>query len=162
MKPTLCSPLMSISHIQICYQLLQTHPSAHSLNPPICPFLKPTHPSATNPQPFCCSHKRANASFLPGDDCRTYGRLTDPKKTTQRMSKKNDFSLSIYIYNRKKCFEILSPCFWRRDFEGGFFGIGSTLIDAHTLSGQTEGLKVGCGWVGGGMGGFKEWADGRV
>jgi hypothetical protein len=26
-----------------------------------------------------------------------------------------------------------------------FFGIGSTLIDAHTLSGQTEGLKVGCG-----------------
>ena len=51
------TPLMSISHIQICYQLLQTHP--------------PTHPSATNPQPFC----------LPGDDCRTYGRLTDPKKT---------------------------------------------------------------------------------
>ena len=46
MKPTLCSPLMSISHIQICYQLLQTHPSVHSLNPPICPFLKPTHPSA--------------------------------------------------------------------------------------------------------------------
>ena len=53
-----------------------------------------------------------------------------------------------------------------------FFGISSTLIDAHTLSGQkacvcalmraTEGLKVGCGWVGGGMGGFKEWADGRV
>ena len=34
------------------------------------PFLKPTHPSETNPQPFC----------LPGDDCRTYGRLTDPKK----------------------------------------------------------------------------------
>ena len=61
---------MSISHIQICYQLLQTHPSAHSLNPPIRPFLKPTHPSETNPQPFC----------LPGDDCRTYGRLTDPKK----------------------------------------------------------------------------------
>ena len=88
MKPTLCSPLMSISHIQICYQLLQTrptgekryqllqtHPSAHSLNPPICPFLKPTHPSATNPQPFC----------LPGDDCRTYGRLTDPKKTTLKI-----------------------------------------------------------------------------
>ena len=45
----------------------------------------------------------------------------------------------------------------------GFFGFGSTLIDAHTLPGklalvcfckqQTEGLKVGCGWVGGGMGG---------
>ena len=82
---TLCSPLVTIFHIQICYQLLQTrptgekryqllqtHPSAHSLNPPICPFLKPTHPSATNPQPFC----------LPGDDCRTYGRLTYPKKTT--------------------------------------------------------------------------------
>ena len=66
---------MSISHIQICYQLLQTHPSAHSLNPPICPFLKPTHPSATNPQPFC----------LPGDDCRTYGRLTDPKKPTLKI-----------------------------------------------------------------------------
>ena len=45
-----------------------------------------------------------------------------------------------------------------RDFEGGFFGIGSTLIDAHTLPGQkacvcalmraTEGLKVGCGGMG--------------
>ena len=43
----------------------------------------------------------------------------------------------------------------KRDFEGGFFGISSTLIDAHTLPGQkacvcalmqaTEGLKVGCG-----------------
>ena len=31
-----------------------------------------------------------------------------------------------------------------------FFGISSTLIDAHTLPGQTEGLK----------GGFKEWVDG--
>jgi hypothetical protein len=32
-----------------------------------------------------------------------------------------------------------------------FFGIGSTLIDAHTLPGQTEGLKGGVryGWVGG-------------
>jgi hypothetical protein len=27
----------------------------------------------------------------------------------------------------------------------GFFGIGSTLINDHTLPGQTEGLKVGCG-----------------
>ena len=27
----------------------------------------------------------------------------------------------------------------------GFFGIGSTLINSHTLPGQTEGLKVGCG-----------------
>ncbi len=36
--------------------------------------------------------------------------------------------------------------------------ISSTLIDAHTLPGQTEGLRVGCG----GMGGFKEWSDGRV
>ena len=35
----------------------------------------------------------------------------------------------------------------------GFFGFGSTLIDAHSLPGQTEGLRVGCGWVGGGMGG---------
>jgi len=33
-----------------------------------------------------------------------------------------------------------------------FFGISSTLIDAHTLPGQTEGLK----------GGFKEWVDGWV
>jgi hypothetical protein len=31
----------------------------------------------------------------------------------------------------------------------GFFGIGSTLIDAHTLPGQTEGLKVCCGGMGG-------------
>ena len=31
----------------------------------------------------------------------------------------------------------------------GFFGMGSTLIDAHTLPGQTEGLKVGCGGMGG-------------
>jgi len=30
-------------------------------------------------------HKRANASFLPGDDCRTYGRLTDPKKPTLKI-----------------------------------------------------------------------------
>ena len=35
------------------------------------------------------------------------------------------------------------------DFEGGFFGISSTLIDAHTLPGQTEGLKVGCIGMGG-------------
>jgi hypothetical protein len=36
-------------------------------------------------------------------------------------------------------------------FRVGFFGIGSTLIDAHTLPEQTEGLK-GCvryGWIGG-------------
>ena len=31
----------------------------------------------------------------------------------------------------------------------GFFGMGSTLIDAHTLPGQTEGLKVGCIGMGG-------------
>jgi hypothetical protein len=31
----------------------------------------------------------------------------------------------------------------------GFFGISSTLIHAHTLPGQTEGLKVGCGGMGG-------------
>ena len=30
-----------------------------------------------------------------------------------------------------------------------FFGISSTLIDDHTLPGQTEGLKVGCGGMGG-------------
>ena len=34
--------------------------------------------------------------------------------------------------------------------EGGFFFVfGSTLIDAHTLPGQTEGLKVGCIGMGG-------------
>jgi len=33
-----------------------------------------------------------------------------------------------------------------------FFGISSTLIDAHTLPGQTEGLKVGCGGMGGWVG----------
>jgi hypothetical protein len=31
----------------------------------------------------------------------------------------------------------------------GFFGISSTLIIDHTLPGQTEGLKVGCGGMGG-------------
>ena len=35
------------------------------------------------------------------------------------------------------------------DFEGGIFRISSTLIDVHTLPGQTEGLKVGCGGMGG-------------
>ena len=40
----------------------------------------------------------------------------------------------------------------------GFFGMGSTLIDIHTLPGQTEGLKVGCG----GMGGWRDgWIGGR-
>ena len=44
----------------------------------------------------------------------------------------------------------------RRDFEGGFFGISSTLIDAHTLPGQTEGLK---GWLR--RNGWAEgWAEG--
>ena len=40
----------------------------------------------------------------------------------------------------------------------GFFGMGSTLIDVHTLPGQTKWLKVGCG----GMGGRRDgWMDGR-
>jgi hypothetical protein len=44
-------------------------------------------------------------------------------------------------------------CRWHHAFDGGifrvgFFGIGSTLIHAHTLPGQTEGLKVGCGGMG--------------
>ena len=53
-------------------------------------------------------------------------------------------------------------------FRVGFFGIGQTSIRSTIVTGklalarfsvqQTEGLKVGCG----GMGGFKEWADGRV
>ena len=39
----------------------------------------------------------------------------------------------------------------------GFFGISSTLIDAHTLPGQTEGLKGGFKeWVAGGMGGWQK------
>ena len=72
-------------------------------------------------------------------------------------------SLKNKVFIQTKSFSVQ-----RRDFEGGVFGISSTLIDAHTLPGQkawvcalmqaTEGLKVGCG----GMGGFKEWADGRV
>ena len=33
------------------------------------------------------------------------------------------------------------------DGEGGLFGIGSTLIDAHTLSGQAEGGRVGLRWL---------------
>jgi hypothetical protein len=40
----------------------------------------------------------------------------------------------------------------------GFFGIGSTLINAHTLPGQTEGLRVGCGGMGGWVG-CEEWVD---
>jgi hypothetical protein len=48
----------------------------------------------------------------------------------------------------------------------GFFGIGSTLINAHTLPGQTEGLKVGCGMGGrwdGCMGGRRNgWMSGWV
>ena len=51
----------SYYHVFVYYNKI-----THSIRPPIRPFLKPTHPSATNPQPFC----------LPGDDCRTYGRLT--------------------------------------------------------------------------------------
>ena len=38
------TPLVSIKSTQNRYQVLQTHPSTHSLNPPIHPFLKPTHP----------------------------------------------------------------------------------------------------------------------
>ena len=37
----------------------------------------------------------------------------------------------------------------RRDFEGDFFGIGSTSIRSTVVTGQTEGLKVGCGGMGG-------------
>ena len=65
----LCSPLVTIFHIQICYQLLQTRPTGEKRYQ-LLQTHPPTHSSATNPQPFC----------LPGDDCRTYGRLTDPKK----------------------------------------------------------------------------------
>ncbi len=43
---------MSISHIQICYQLLQTHPPTHPhTHPPIHPS---THPPI-HPQPLCLS-----------------------------------------------------------------------------------------------------------
>ena len=49
-----------------------------------------------------------------------------------------------YRCNRRRCHAFDGGIF----FEGGFFGINSTLIDAHTLPGQTEGLRVGCGWVG--------------
>ena len=49
-----------------------------------------------------------------------------------------------------------------------FFGIGQTLINAHTLPGQTEGLKgknkvfikpLALGRKNGWMGGFREWVD---
>ena len=52
----------------------------------------------------------------------------------------------------------------RAMFRVGFFAIGSTLIDAHTLSGQTEGLRVGGGmggWVGGFMAdSWRKWTQG--
>ena len=45
-----------------------------------------------------------------------------------------------------------------------FFGIGSASIRSTVITGQTEGLRVGCGgmggWVDGWMGGFREWVDG--
>jgi hypothetical protein len=50
-------------------------------------------------------------------------------------------------------------------FRVGFFGIGSTLIHAHTLHGQTEGLKVGCGGMGGRRDGWEVcevWVGGRM
>ena len=41
--------------------------------------------------------------------------------------------------------------------KSAFFGFGSTAIRSTVITGQTEGLKGGCGgmggWVGGGMGG---------
>ena len=48
----------------------------------------------------------------------------------------------------------------RRDFKGGFFfGFGSTSIRSTVITGQTEGLKVGCG----GMGGRRDgWMGGLV
>ena len=52
-----------------------------------------------------------------------------------------------YRCNRWRCHAFDGGIF----FEGGFLGINSTLIDAHTLPGQTEGLRVGRGmggWVG--------------
>jgi hypothetical protein len=45
-------------------------------------------------------------------------------------------SLKNKVFIQTKSFSVQ-----RRDFEGGVFGISSTLIDAHTLPGQTEGLK---------------------
>jgi hypothetical protein len=61
-------------------------------------------------------------------------------------------------------------CRRRHAFDGGifrvgFFGIGSTLIHAHTLPGQTEGLKVGCGGMGGRRDGWEVcevWVGGRM
>jgi hypothetical protein len=61
-------------------------------------------------------------------------------------------------------------CRLRHAFDGGifrvgFFGIGSTLIHAHTLPGQTEGLKVGCGGMGGRRDGWEVcevWVGGRM
>ena len=52
----------------------------------------------------------------------------------------------------------------RRDFEGGFFFVfGSTSIRSTVVTGQTEGLKVGCGGMGGRRDGWAEgWGDGGV
>ena len=46
--------------------------------------------------------------------------------------------------------------------KGAFFGMGSTSIRSTVIAGQTEGLKVGCGGMGGrGMGGRRDgWAEG--
>ena len=113
MKPTLCSPLMSISHIQICYQLLQTRPTGEKRYQ-LLQTHPPTHSSATNPQPFC----------LPGDDCRTYGRLTDPKKPTLKIPPSKAFKyyyVLITIFKKenlvlvssyKTCFNINSNFIW--------------------------------------------------
>ena len=76
----------------------------------------------------------------------------------QRMGKKNDFSLSIYIYNRKKCFEILTPCFLamlktkgfiepkgsKRDFEGGFFW---DWVNVHTFDSRHRADRRVEGWL---------------
>ena len=50
---------------------------------------------------------------------------------------------------------LIEPKGSRRDFEGALPGQKACVC---ALMQATEGLKVGCG----GMGGFKEWADGRV
>jgi hypothetical protein len=58
-------------------------------------------------------------------------------------------------------------CRRRHAFDGGifrvgFFGFGSTSIRSTVVTGQTEGLKVGCGGMGGRKDGWRNgWIGGR-
>ena len=63
---TLCCPHTDIVFVHIVY-IHETHPSTHSLNPPIHPFLKPTHPPKPPPPPLCDAV--GGAFLLPWEEC---------------------------------------------------------------------------------------------